>query len=84
MENTEQEAIDTTTGSVSLEERKSSAPLVDDGSTHENLMNLFNQLNTKARTVQERKQIEMLKQLMPLYQKHDFWDTQPVPSSMKG
>ena len=42
MENTEQEAIDTTTGSVSLEERKSAALLVDDGSTHENLMNLFN------------------------------------------
>lgn len=46
-------------------------------------MNLFNQLNTGARTYQERRQLDFLKQLMPLYQKHDFWDTQPVPIVMK-
>lgn len=35
--------------------------------TQENLMNLFNQLNMNARTYQEKKQLDMLKQLMPLY-----------------
>lgn len=23
----------------------------------------------------------MFKQMLPLYEKHDFWDTQPVPKS---
>jgi hypothetical protein len=45
---------------------------------------LLSQLNSKSSNPNERRQIEMFKQMLPLYEKHDFWDTQPVPKSGLG
>ena len=47
-------------------------------------MQLFNQLNARSSNPNEKRQIEMLRQMMPLYEKHDFWDTQPVPKTSPG
>lgn len=48
-----------------------------------NLMNFINQMSMQDTSYQVRKELENLKQLMPLYDKHDFWDTQPVQTNYK-
>jgi len=48
-------------------------------SIKDNLMTLINQLDNRATNPSDRRQLEMIKQMVPLYEKHDFWDTQPVP-----
>lgn len=50
-------------------------PSEETGSIKDNLMSMFNQLNQKGMSQKERRQLEFLKQLMPLYEKHQFWDT---------
>eukprot|EP00347_Sterkiella_histriomuscorum_P012835 403367044 len=58
-------------------------PQTDDpDKIRDNLKNLYNQLNSRATSNQDRRQLEFLKQLMPLYEKHEFWDTQPVPKNL--
>jgi hypothetical protein len=53
-------------------------------SVRNSLHQLLGQLNSKSTNPNERRQIEMFKQMLPLYEKHDFWDTQPVPKSGLG
>jgi hypothetical protein len=38
-------------------------------------------MEPRVRNVDDRKNIERLKQLLPLYDPHPFWDTQPVPKN---
>ena len=35
-------------------------------------------------TYEDRQNIDRLKHLLPLYEKHAFWDTQPVPKNMSA
>lgn len=45
------------------------------------LTQLIDQMEPRVRTVDDRKNIDRLKQLLPLYDPHPFWDTQPVPKN---
>lgn len=55
------------------------------GMAGQNIQKLLEQLSGGARTPEQRKQIEMLKQMAPLYEKHEFWDTQPmIKDNMRG
>ena len=47
----------------------------------EGLEQLINQMEPRVQTQNERKNIDKLKQLLPLYDPHPFWDTQPVPKN---
>jgi hypothetical protein len=72
---------------IEEEEKKGAetVPVTEEGkksSIRDNLMQLINQLdNRQGTSAAERRQIEMIKQMVPLYEKHDFWDTQPVPNT---
>lgn len=67
------------------EEEKKGPPMTEEtkkSSIRDNLMQLVNQMEGRGGyNAADRRQLDMIKQLIPLYEKHDFWDTQPVPSS---
>ncbi len=48
------------------------------------LTNLINQMEPRIQSTEDRRNIDRLKQLLPLYDKHAFWDTQPVPKSLNA
>ena len=39
------------------------------------LEQLINQMEPRLRTLEERKSIDRLRHMLPLYDKHAFWDT---------
>lgn len=45
------------------------------------LSNLIAQMEPTVETFEDRINIDRLKHLLPLYEKHAFWDTQPVPKN---
>lgn len=45
------------------------------------LKSIIDQMEPRARTVEERRNIDRLKHMLPLYETHSFWDTQPVPKN---
>lgn len=51
-------------------------------SMKESLNTLISQLEPKIQTTGERRNIDKLKHLLPLYESHSFWDTQPVPKNI--
>ena len=48
------------------------------------LSNLINQMEPRIQSTEDRRNIDRLKQLLPLYDKHAFWDTQPVPKNLNA
>lgn len=46
------------------------------------LSNLISQMEPRVQSAGERRNIDKLKQLLPLYDKHAFWDSQPVPKNL--
>lgn len=70
------------------EEEKASDPL--SGLSHDekqqsmksSLENLISQLEPSIKSTGERRNLDKLRQLLPLYDKHNFWDTQPVPKNL--
>jgi hypothetical protein len=43
------------------------------------LESMIEQMEPRMRTFEERRNMDRIKHMIPLYDKHDFWDTQPVP-----
>jgi hypothetical protein len=39
-------------------------------------------MEPRMRTFEERRNMDRLKHMLPLYDKHAFWDTQPVPKNL--
>jgi hypothetical protein len=48
------------------------------------LSNLIDQMEPRIQSTDDRRNIDRLKQLLPLYDKHAFWDTQPVPKNLNA
>ena len=48
------------------------------------LSNLIDQMEPRIHSTEDRRNIDRLKQLLPLYDKHAFWDTQPVPKNLNA
>ncbi len=46
------------------------------------LESLIDQMEPRMRSMEERRNLDRLKHMLPLYDKHAFWDTQPVPKSL--
>jgi glycylpeptide N-tetradecanoyltransferase len=44
-------------------------------------MSIIEQMEPRARNVEQRRNVERLKHMLPLYEPHAFWDTQPVPKN---
>lgn len=47
----------------------------------ESIQTLINQMEPRIQTTSERRNLDKLKHLIPLYESHQFWDTQPVPKN---
>lgn len=50
--------------------------------TKESLQRWIDQMEPRVQSTVERRQIDQLKQMIPLYDKHAFWDSQPVPHNV--
>jgi hypothetical protein len=48
----------------------------------QSLEGLIAQMEPRMRSFEERKSMDRLKHMLPLYDKHAFWDTQPVPKNL--
>ena len=48
------------------------------------LSSLIDQMEPRVQSTEDRRNIDRLKQLLPLYDKHAFWDTQPVPKNLNA
>lgn len=48
------------------------------------LSNLIDQMEPRVETTEDRRNIDRLKHLLPLYDKHAFWDSQPVPKNLNA
>lgn len=46
------------------------------------LESLISQMEPRMRTFEERRNMDRLRHMLPLYDKHAFWDTQPVPKNL--
>ena len=46
------------------------------------LESLINQMEPRMRSLEERRNMDRLRHMLPLYDKHAFWDSQPVPKNL--